>query len=783
MSSPPRDRGGARARLSEYYGITTQHHQENVPVPAGVGHSNERGKGVSKKGPTQQQSNSPYDINGTGFDPDIFVARLVKEASLSQLMAQEGEVIRQIQGLDSDMQTLVYENYNKFIAATETIRKMRVDFRGMEEEMDQLANSMTNITSFSAQVSDKLRSRRQEVSRLASAHATLQKLQFVLELPNKLKECLAEGRPDEAVRCYLKAGVALEHYRHMPSFTGIQEDCESIMTELTKQLRGRLEDPSCQPEQLAEAVQLLRQLGEPTEHLCDSYLSQAAVKLDDHLVVLEQQASMAEERTQTVGTVALMDPLEFVDQGCNNFLADLCLAATAYTDTFRSGGAVIDQVSSEKLSAWVQQHVNRYLVTVQRRLSEERDQSDAAILVRALDRFYRRLSAATSRLVPGLDLAGSGLSVVLAVTRSYCTTASSHLATALQESLMDVRQALATPRKVAGEGGVNLGELSTDLLSSIADHIRTSLANLHAFLDQELSFSGKTLFRSEFTKSMVQEGILLAHFRHIHDVCAGFSKGSTKSVPPSLLLLLSRTCLDLHTSTTGYLAGLLQDTYQLDTTADVTEVNQQLSTAAQHLLDSYVMLQAADVSLMLRKSVEARDWLNTVEPRNVRAVMKRVVEDVTIIDGQVGQLYEEGQRKARSSDSSRRTFTMSRSRSAWSSQLDSSLASNIQKLFSEKIDYFSPVETNKVSVQTGIIKMSLKTLLECVRLKTFSRYGLQQMQVDCHYLQLYLWRFVEDEAVVHQLLDEVMSSVLHRCLDQPPALMEHSVVEVICDRG
>jgi Vps51/Vps67 len=27
-----------------------------------------------------------------------------------------------VQRLDSDMQTLVYENYNKFIAATETIR-------------------------------------------------------------------------------------------------------------------------------------------------------------------------------------------------------------------------------------------------------------------------------------------------------------------------------------------------------------------------------------------------------------------------------------------------------------------------------------------------------------------------------------------------------------------------------------------------------------------------------------------------------------------------------------
>ena len=52
---------------------------------------------------------------------------------------------------------------------------------------------------------------------------------------------------------------------------------------------------------------------------------------------------------------------------------------------------------------------------------------------------------------------------------------------------------------------------------------------------------------------------------------------------------------------------------------------------------------------MIRKSVETRDWMNTIEPRNVRAVMKRIVEDVTAIDSQVGQLYEEGVRKAHSS--------------------------------------------------------------------------------------------------------------------------------------
>ena len=136
---------------------------------------------------SSNDSGNPLDINNANFDPELFVNRLISEASLSQLMAQEGEIVRQIQGLDSDMQTLVYENYNKFIAATETIRKMRVDFRSMEEEMDQLASSMTSITTFSSNISDKLRERRQEVARLSSTNSTLQKLQFVLELPQRLK--------------------------------------------------------------------------------------------------------------------------------------------------------------------------------------------------------------------------------------------------------------------------------------------------------------------------------------------------------------------------------------------------------------------------------------------------------------------------------------------------------------------------------------------------------------------------------------------------------------------
>lgn len=43
-----------------------------------------------------------------------------------------------IQALDSDMQMLVYENYNKFISATETIKRMKSNVDGMDEDLDSV---------------------------------------------------------------------------------------------------------------------------------------------------------------------------------------------------------------------------------------------------------------------------------------------------------------------------------------------------------------------------------------------------------------------------------------------------------------------------------------------------------------------------------------------------------------------------------------------------------------------------------------------------------------------
>ena len=64
--------------------------------------------------------------------------------------------VREVKKLDSDMQTLVYENYNKFISATDTIRKMAQNVEEMETEMTDLKSSMDRISESSAKVNGAL---------------------------------------------------------------------------------------------------------------------------------------------------------------------------------------------------------------------------------------------------------------------------------------------------------------------------------------------------------------------------------------------------------------------------------------------------------------------------------------------------------------------------------------------------------------------------------------------------------------------------------------------------
>nr|XP_039260166.1 vacuolar protein sorting-associated protein 51 homolog [Styela clava] len=802
-------------------------------------------------------SDGHLDIDSNNFKPEDYLRKLKQEKNLEQLMDTEHDMARQIRTLDSEMQTLVYENYNKFISATDTIRTMKRDFHKMEDEMEKLTANVSSVAKLSSEINSTMHDNRQKILKLSGVHSLLKKLQFLFELPSRLQRCLDMKSYSAAVTYYTKTRSVLSRYQHMESFSGIQRDCTEIMNQVIEKLKDTFHNKNSTPQQLAQCVGLLLRLGEPPASLCDDYLQHTKRKLLEDLEELESYLScnfltsssitrsstkttIVAEDSKSIGntneetdehtddiveqenTRLLIDVLEFIDRGSNGFLSNLSLTIAAYENLFVNQTKNIPEtlfqeiaesssmseiqedmsrVASDKLTVFVNEQLKHYFTLVEKRLDFEKESSDNALLVRALDRFYRRLQA-TRNLLPSVDVMTPSCNIVIKSAKSRCEHYNTALRQYFSDCLTDARHIIAASKTSGGKStSFNMLDLLNTTASSILNQIKSVLADVQLFTARDINFSSNPFFNKEFPAKWVREEIIV---NFIHDFCKvmeGFCSpnkspgGKSPSPPPALLLLLSRLCKDFELSTVAYVLTLTDEQFAIserDKVTSAADLTSQVGLIAQRILECYVKQCGQSVSKMLRTSVETRDWARSVEPRQVRAVMRRVVEEITQIDVQVGSLYEEGLRKARSSDSSKRTFqhptstSRQRDRGHWgnyaqSSNMDNSLMSNIQKLFSERVDVFGPVEFSKMSVLTSVVKIALKTLLECVRLRTFGKFGLQQLQVDCHYLQMYLWRFVSDENIVHCMLDEVISSGIHRCID--PVRMEQSVIEVICERG
>lgn len=534
-----------RANLAEYYG---------TQVSGKISDVVESVKRVEKSGSAspinmEAKTSSPYDINNSSFDPELYSQKVIKEASLAQLMAQEGEVVRQIHSLDSDMQTLVYENYNKFIAATDTIKKMRVDFRDMEDEMDQLAEKMKSVTDKSNSINEALKGKRAKVAELSSTHALLKKLQFLFELPKKLKSCIEEENWALGVKFYVRAQRVLDQYQHVASFSGIKGDCDDIMHALRLQLKTQLTNKETSPKDMVDYVQLLKQLNEPVEELCDDYLSTSKEKLKDSLDSIAKQVEVAASSE--------IDVLEFVNQACEGFLGDLSIVIGCFCETFN----VEETILVTKLNEFTLELMDEFFNLLRVRMEMETNLNELPLIIRSLDRFYRRLQA-TCRILPvssadkipgsTMTLSKEGMSLVLDVSKHVCQVTLNKLKLDLDEDLLDIRKTMATPRALSGNnGGPDLRSLNRKLISGIGERLRKHMTDLQSFLNQELSFALKTNFRTSFSRSAVREGIVVAHFKQILKIADDFCSDDTtdRTVPPLLLLLLSRTCLDLQAST------------------------------------------------------------------------------------------------------------------------------------------------------------------------------------------------------------------------------------------
>jgi hypothetical protein len=227
----------------------------------------------------KKSKENEFNLNSGSFNPEKYVKKLLKEQTLNGLMKKDIDLANQIKSLDTDLQMMVYENYNKFITATDTIKKMKNHVMSMEDEMKNLSKTMEDITACSNLINKNLGEKREKIDKLSSVNRMLKKMQFLLELPARLNQCLDMKTYAVAVKYYNIASKILAQYSHLPSFRTIQQESVDVMNKLKNTLKGIVFKPTASAREIEEYLKLLLELKEPVEGLRKEFLSNKKDKL------------------------------------------------------------------------------------------------------------------------------------------------------------------------------------------------------------------------------------------------------------------------------------------------------------------------------------------------------------------------------------------------------------------------------------------------------------------------------------------------------------------------
>ena len=790
-----------KSLLSSYYGAAEDPSSNNNghgDNGAGAGAGGGRTSHLRLSSPSSSSSSSvSLNVDAAHFDKDRFMRQLLRGTRLDGLLKKHADMSSEIRSLDSDMQMLVYENYSKFIAATDTIRTMKHNVDTMTSNTDQLMTLMGGVAVRSDSVNDKLDKQRNKIEELSRVRTVLKKLQVLLDLPARLKACLEADALTLAVGYVAGAKPLLSRYA---ALADIRPSVEQASVELRKRLYARLglagedennggEGEGGQQQQQqqkratttseqAECIALLGKLGEPTERLQADLLGAWCAELK--VALASVTASEQEEvREASAPPPPPPPPQEVVRRVSTSFLGEVARCAKVYAELFPPEGRATLVASLSEL-------FKKCFATLEASLSylpgdddsEEDDGSESLTSVRSLvagggsssTRGAAALASALasvcgdleslSPLLPELKLAERSQSLMENVLRARV---------ARMLSLLEARIEREIVRNAAGDGAstTTLQDAYGAAVSCQRDGLAAYLGDCRVMMGGiagdvrlvlvEVCGAGALRLASCASDavqrwSCAQLGAYLAWGTARDPPPQGGPPPSSRAPPPPGALLTCAMLLKQYSATAAAkeVESALGDGV---TAADaLRSMGPSFVESSQRALMAYAEAVGRRLALTAGTSFELVAWRTmSSAPRRVSEGMKMVLSQVADVETETRQLLP------------------STGAAGESAQL---VARDVERMVGgsgDGITYAEELVGRAVAVMLG-------DLIARVRASTFSVCGLQQLQLDVHALRG-LSRFSAGDAVpASTMLDRVLAAAERRCLETP-TLLEKPILE------
>ncbi|KAF9111360.1 Vacuolar protein sorting-associated protein 51 [Mortierella sp. AM989] len=795
------------------------------------------------------------------------------EKQLPGLVQADNELVADIRQLDGDMKTLVYENYSKFLSATDTINKMKSNVDNLESEMSRLTQNISKIATSSSAIHGSLGGKREKIRQLNGVHslltkATITEISECVGLLLALQEdpvALWKQYLELSMNCLRKLNVkTLEEIKALPLYTplaAVSPKSAQTPTQTTPRKTPKksktpvasaagITSTANTPKESRSKTATTAQLPTPPPADKVSYMNAYYLKQVEGFVVsfrnyylipptgLSGSSSGGTSTSTPADDEAVLDkrPPAWISKDSrvyanltNEQQEEASIAVkdavskivSKYLDIINSFLDYPDDIFSVKPEVHVHILQNLYLGTIASNGLRQLVGFDALatgliqnwetqLIQRALGKVKEglldRIAEQDIELVKNKDHSGDTLDATLGEPNSN-TAVASGLTAAFKETTLWLQDVFKMDTIPFLEKCMSSDAQFLETAEGRTLFLQNFQSNFRAFWDEVLKEmqgrSGASLARGSGSSSRTLSLIM-------SQICFELSS----SVVEQLYKTLSKTLFRPGKRTRS--GSFLIESYEEPPVIpqlqwDYKSVIQSCQEAGHVLLDNFIARTGNELSWLVMDMQNLIDFMGmNSPPTGVSDTWEEIYKELNEIERQVIAVYgDEGDRLGHheiSSESIRResvfkptggsnngngsgrqsnrndslaSFGSNTMNSRFENQQRNLLLSNIDKLFSDRVEIFIRCQDlNRTGIMFGIIKILLKAWAESVRLKTYGKGGFQQVQVDAEFAKVWLWRFATaDERLMHSLLEETQQTAYRRCIDAAP--LDMNTVETI----
>ncbi|KAG8342821.1 hypothetical protein TRVL_06351 [Trypanosoma vivax] len=171
-------------------------------------------------------------VSSESFSLPKYAANILQSKELHEILEIDTKLVRSARRLDVELRELVYKNYSKFIAATETIRELRDSVTEMDVKLQTLSSNVESIDRVSSGISSKLQEHRSRIEQMVVKNRMVQKMEFLFGLPDAMRRCLEKQAHDDCVKYWVTGSGFLVKHSDIPSIAKVHKECEELARQL-----------------------------------------------------------------------------------------------------------------------------------------------------------------------------------------------------------------------------------------------------------------------------------------------------------------------------------------------------------------------------------------------------------------------------------------------------------------------------------------------------------------------------------------------------------------------